>query len=502
LEAAAVPDSEKKDQPPGGAGAGQTPGEGLAAPIEELAPEIRQMADSCFERGAQAMTKGNLDYAMRLYMDGLKYNPRDVEKGHKGLRELSLLRRGSGKGGGIVSMFTQAKGMVSQTLGRPKEAMMDLLAAVANNPQNVTLLAQLMQTARRLDYIDVAIFWGEAAREETVRSKKPQKQIFTTLADMYESIREFKKALDSLAFAIRIDPGDRTLDQRSKNLAAQVSIASSRLESVKGFHDIILDKAQAAKSASQKVVHTEEQLEAQYLELKEAYEADPRNAAKISALADCQYRRGNMDEAMTLLGSALEQTKEYRFKMRMDDIHMSEYRRMLRELKEQLEADPSRADIKAKRHDVVAARDAFEMEVFTERQKQYPTDMNIRYELGVRQHHVGLHDDAIVSFQQATRDPKRRIQALNMLGRCFFAKKLYQEAQSQFETGIQQYEMTTDPLAKELRYDLAMSFEAQAKWPQAIEWYSVIVQQDYTYRDAAKRLEALRKKADQSEPKA
>ena len=499
-----MPDPEKKDQTPvgGNEGAGKVPEEGQAAPTDELAPEIRQMADNCFERGAQATMKGNLDYALRLYMDGLKYNPRDVEKGHTGLRELSLLRRGSGKGGGIGSIFTQLRGTISQTLGRPKEAMMDLLGAVASNPQNFTLLAQLMQTARRLNYTEVAIFWGEAAREESVRSKKPQKQIFTTLADLYESINEYKKALDSLAFAIKIDPGDRTLDQRAKNLAAQVSIASSRLESVKGFHDIILDKAQAAKSASQKVIHTEEQLETQYKELLEAYRADPLNPTKVAALADCQYRRGNMDEALKLLGSALAQTKEYRFKMRMDDIRMSEYRRILREIKEGLDADPTRADLKAKRQEVVAQRDAFEFEVFAERQKQYPTDMNIRYELGVRQYHVSQYDDAIVSFQQATRDPKRRIQALNMLGRCFFGKKLYQEAQSQFETAIQQYEMSTDPLAKELRYHLAMSFEAQAKWAQAIEWYSVIVQQDYTYRDAAKRLEFLRKKAAESEPKA
>ncbi|MCX5654355.1 MAG: tetratricopeptide repeat protein [Planctomycetota bacterium] len=498
-----MPDPNKRDHTPvDNVGAGQTPEEGLVAPVDELAPEIRQMADSCFERGGQATVKGNFDYALRLYMDGLKYNPRDVEKGHKGLRELSLQWRGSGKGGGFGSLVTQAKVLFSQTLGRPKEAMMDLLSAVAKNPHNVTLLAQLMQTVRRLDYIDVAIFWGEAARDEALRTKKPQKQIFTTLADMYESIREFKKALDSLTYAIKVDPGDRTLDQRCKNLAAQVSIESSKLESIKGFHDIILDKAQASKSASQKTIHTEEQLEVQFEELKQAYEADPKNPAKISALADCQYRRGNMDEAMALLQSALDQTKEYRFKMRMDDIRVSEFRRVLRELKEQMETDPSRADLKARRQEVSVQRDAFELEVFTERQKQYPTDMNIRYELGVREYHMGRHDEAIVSFQQSTRDPKRRIQALNMLGRCFFAKKLYQEAQSQFETGIQQYEMSTDPLAKELRYNLAMSFETQAKWPQAIEWYSVIVQQDYTYRDAAKRLEALRKKATESEKKA
>jgi TolA-binding protein len=82
-----------------------------------------------------------------------------------------------------------------------------------------------------------------------------------------------------------------------------------------------------------------------------------------------------------------------------------------------------------------------------------------------------------------------------MLGKCFYAKELYGEAQSQFETAIQQYELTSDPMAKEMRYNLALTLEAEGKMPEAIEWYSVIVQQDYQYRDAAKRLAALRRKA-------
>jgi hypothetical protein len=57
-------------------------------------------------------------------------------------------------------------------------------------------------------------------------------------------------------------------------------------------------------------------------------------------------------------------------------------------------------------------------------------------------------------------------------------------------------------LGKELRYNLAKCFEAQNKLPQAIEWYSVIVQQDYQYRDAAKRLEALRRKVSEGEAQA
>ena len=467
--------------------------EGEAADV--LAPEVRQMADSCFERAAQATVHGNFDYAIHLYMDGLRYNPRDLEKGHKGLRDCALRRRNTGKKGGFGSLLAQAKGAVAQMLGRHKDQMLDLEEALARDPTNIQMMTQLMQTARRLGYVDVAIWFGEIASEETLRTKKPQKQIFTTLADMYESQKRYQEAVNALTTAIKVDPADRTLDKRARDLSAAASIEDGKLESVGDFHDMIRDRRQAAASATQQVVRTREQLEAQYEELKAAFDADPKNPVKIQALADCQARRGYTDEAMALLQQALDLSKEYRYKARMDEIRMGEFRRALREIDEQLQADPNRADLKAKRQQVVTERDAFELNVYTERHRQYPTDMAIRFELGLRQFRVTQYDDAIVSFQQATRDPKRRIQALNMLGKCFYAKKLYQEAQSQFETAIQQYELAGDPLGKELRYNLAMTFEVQNKVPQAIEWYSVIVQQDYQYRDAAKRLEGLRKKS-------
>jgi tetratricopeptide (TPR) repeat protein len=489
-------ENEKHDDLPETESAGENGAEAAAAPVDELAPEVRAMADSCFERAAQATVRGNFDYAIRLYMDGLRYNPRDVEKGHKGLRDCALRRKNTGKGVGLGSIFGQLKGGLSQMLGRHKDQMLALEEALANDPQNVMLLMQLMQTARRQEHPDVAIYFGEIAAEETLRTKKPQKQVFTTLADLYEAGGRFQDAINALTQTIKIDPSDRTLDKRARDLAARASIEDGKLESAADFRDIIRDRAQAAQSATQQVVRTREQLDAQYAELKAGLEADPKNAVKMQLLADCQARRGYVDEALGLLQQALDQTKEYRYKSRMDDIRMAEFRRALREIDEQLGADPGRTDLKAKRQEIVAQRDAFEFDVYGERQKQYPTDMSIRFELGLRQFRTGQQDEAIGSFQMATRDPKRRILSLNMLGRCFYAKKMFIEAQSQFETAIQQYELTTDPLGKELRYNLAKTFETQSKLPQAIEWYSMIVREDYQYRDAAKRLETLRKAAE------
>ena len=482
----------KAEDAPGGPPAEQ-------APAETLAPEMRRLADGCFDRAQEATVRSNFDYAIALYLEGLRYNPQDIEKGHKGLREAAVGRKSQGKGGWFGKLVSQTKSAVFQVLGRHKDAMLALEAALAHDPQNVMYLTQMMQLARRLDYVNVAIWSGELAAEETLKTKKPQKQIFTTLADLYEDQRRFRDAVEALNQAIKIDPSDRTLDKRARDLAASSSIEDSRLESVADFHDMIRDRRQATASATQQVIRTEEQLDDQYAELKAALDADPENPAKMQALADCESRRGHIDTAMTLLKKALETSKDYRYKYRMDDIRMAEYRARLRDLDVEIEANPDRADLKAEHKKISQEQNTFELAVYQERQRQYPTDLSIRLELGIRQYRKGLFDEAIVSFQQASRDPKRHVLALNLLGQCFFAKKLYQEAQNQFETALERHELTGDAFAKELQYNLAMTLEIQGKLPGAIEWFSRIVQQDYQYRDAAKRLEALRRRVEESD---
>jgi len=467
------------------------------ASAETLAPEMRRLADGCFDRAQQATVHSNFDYAIALYLDGLRYNPQDIEKGHKGLREAAVRRKSQGKGGWFGKLLSQIRSAVFQMLGRHKDAMLALEAALAHDPQNVMYLTQMMQLARRLEYVDVAIWSGELAAEETLKTRKPQKQIFTTLADLYEDQRRFRDAVEALNQAIKIDPSDRTLDKRARDLAASSSIEDGKFESVTDFHDMIRDRRQATASATQQVIRTEEQLDDQYAELKVALDADPENPVKMQALADCQARRGNIPDAMAILKKALETGKDYRYKYRMDDIYMAEYRARLRDLDVEIEANPDRADLKAEHKKISQEQDAFELKAYQERQRQYPTDLGIRLDLGIRQYRKGLFDEAIVSFQQASRDPKRHVQALNLLGQCFFAKKLYQEAQNQFETALERHEITGDALAKELQYHLAMTLEIQGKLPGAIEWFSRIVQQDYQYRDAAKRLEALRRSAEE-----
>lgn len=464
----------------------------------EVAPEVLHMADGCFERAEQASQRGNYDYAIALYLEGLRYNPVETERGHRGLREAALKKKAAqGGGAGLSAIVKQIKAAFYQMLGRHKTAMLAMEAYLASKPNDIAALTSMMQLAHKNGYPDVSIWFGEIAIEQSLRAGKPNKQLFVTMAGFYEQNRQFQKAVDVIAEAIKVDPADRSLDKWLRDLSARGTIDGGGLESVTDFHEMVRDRAQAAESATQKVVRTEDQLLEREKVLREQLVESPEDLRVMDELAATLVRMERVDEGLGFYKKALALSDDYRFQMRIQDVHMSQFRTQMIEIDEALAERAGDDELKRRRAELAKKRNDFELDVFRQRFKQYPTNMGIRHELGLRQHAAGLVDEAIISFQQSRRDAKRRVVSINMLGRCFFAKKLYQEASGQFQAAIESYELSGDPLWKELRYNLSLTYEAMGKFAEAINWYSEIVQMDYQYLDAAKRLDAIRQRLPQ-----
>ena len=144
---------------------------------------------------------------------------------------------------------------------------------------------------------------------------------------------------------------------------------------------------------------------------------------------------------------------------------------------------------------------------FTERSVNYPTDLGIKFELGRRQLLAGKLDEAIGSFQQAQRDPRRHLRAMNYLGQSFAAKGWYTEAAETFEKALEE-EMGEDR-AKEIRYNFGdvvekigdgrhSAAEKMAQYEKARDQFSAVAQIDYGYKDVRTRVENLRKKIEQA----
>ena len=54
-------------------------------------------AKAFFERAEEVAVTNNFDYAIEMYLEGLKHAPNAVEEGHMGLRRLAFVRQSRGK---------------------------------------------------------------------------------------------------------------------------------------------------------------------------------------------------------------------------------------------------------------------------------------------------------------------------------------------------------------------------------------------------------------------
>ena len=103
---------------------------------------------------------------------------------------------------------------------------------------------------------------------------------------------------------------------------------------------------------------------------------------------------------------------------------------------------------------------------------------------------LGRYDRAVECFQEAKDDPKLRVRAAYMLGRCFAAESWHDVAIQEYEEALDRLEAGDKETELDIRYYLMKSLMEQASADQsldmakrALEICSTIVRKDITFRD-------------------
>ena len=106
-----------------------------------------------------------------------------------------------------------------------------------------------------------------------------------------------------------------------------------------------------------------------------------------------------------------------------------------------------------------------------------------------------LVDRAIAELQQGVKDPRKRTEALRLLGQAFRRKDLPDLALGQLEKALETAPQS-GVLAKEILYDMATLCQETGHGDRALEHFSRILEQDIGFRDVAQKVEQI--KASQS----
>ncbi len=457
-----------------------------------------------FEHAETVADAKNYDYAVELYVNGLRHMPDAMDK-HEALLEVAKRRKVSG--GKPAGMKDKLKKLGDETIDK----MLHAEKIWAMDFTNPSLAYDVMKNAVAADgeqdhesddsynLAEIAYWIGEMAADFNAAAKKPDKKLYLHVRDRFGDIGAWDKAVDCHRRAIAMDPGDQNLIAELKDLEAQKYTmdrkeAKTSLENVKGSEEQELIQAELDTSGTQ----DERLIAARRAE----YEEDPEDVDKLTKLVDALTRTGqneHEDEAIELLKAAYETTTQYRYKSRAGDIKMKQLQRSVRDYKQFVDAAPDSEEYREKYDAAVKERLDFELGEYQDRVKNYPTDLRLKYEFGRRLFQANMLDEAIGMLQQATKEPKSRSASHVLLGRAFMQKDWLDEAIATLQEGFNNHEVKDDNVGKELRYDLMLAHKKvgadksdDEHLEKAQQHASALLQADINYKDIRDQLEAIR----------
>jgi tetratricopeptide (TPR) repeat protein len=474
-----------------------------AAPAAAETPGVQNLAEArtFFEKARHAADRKQYDFAIDMYLDGLSRAPDALEEGHLPLCELGLQRRG--RGGKKPTMMDKVKRMRGKTA---LERMLNAEYLFVKDPENLAYAEAMLKAAVEGEFTKTAHWIANLIFQTNNALEKPSLPTYLLLKDAYKSLGQYDKAVAACQHATRMKPDDKDLADEFKNLSAELTMSRGKYTVAGDFRQSIQDRdTQARLYAQDRVIKTQDYRVSAVEEARQAYAREPDLAKNVfhlaDVLADLETEEAE-NEAIQLLEDTYAGRTEFTFKERAGRLRMRQIRRQIREAKKQLEAQPENAQTKARIAELTTRLSAVELEHYGLCVENYPTDLGAKYEYGLRLMRHRRYNDAIPLFQEAQKDPRRKMAAMDKIGYCFFMKGWYTDAIDVFTRAIESYEIKDDALAKELRYNLARAYEEQDEKEKALEVYRRIAQLDFGYKDVSARVDKLREAGPNAGPAA
>ena len=449
-------------------------------------PPAPGSGDPFFARAEQVAETGNWDFAIQLYLDGIRRDPGNVERGHHPLRKVSLTRKHTGgKGAGMMAKLMLKGGK------DPLENLIKAEGVMAKEPGNVEAMLMVLRATTALD-LDEAIPWiGRILLESQKLAPRPNKRILIELATAFAAKELYIPALEAVDQAQKADPNDGDITKLVREYSTKYTLQKGKYgeegDFTKSVENLEKQKEQYREDA---LVQDKRHLESQLEKARAEYLESPAVPGKINVYVDALLKfedDPHENQAIEVLNQGHQATGAYQFKMRIGDVRVRQRTRRIRLLKE---AGKDEEVLKERR-----ALLAFELEEYAERTVNYPTDLSLRYELGKRQYIAGKIDDAIGSLQRASNDPRRKLQAMLYLGRAFAKKGWLREAAQTYDEALKGD--VPELRTKELLYELGSVLEKTDDLDGAESALSRLAQIDYQYKDVRDRLDKIRQSRSQ-----
>ena len=461
-------------------------------PFEPQPEKARKFFDHARTVGAA----DQYEYALKLWANGLKLDPGNLAA-HQGMYEVATkFHATSTPASGKDLKEIEGSGPVDKMVVAEYVWMRDL--------NNVSAAIRLMEAAGRAGQTPLGQWLAPKLLNmlRNAMAKKPQKKIWVQAIDYFSEVEAWNEAFAAGEEAQRLDPSDGALEDRMRQLTAARAIQQGGYSQAgggtSGFRSVVRDaekqrQLEAANSISGAGGSEETAIE----KAKKDFEDNPMSPEAINRYGSLLRKRGQGDDearAIDVFMTGFRRLNEYRFKMAADDLSIAQARRAERTAREQLEQAPDNPALQ-QAHEAAKTRllDR-EGEVYRERVQKYPTNREMKADLGRIEYELGRYEDAMAAFQSAKDDPKLKVNSAWMLGRCFAKEGWHAEAVGEFKEALGALDLTQGERELDIKYDLMLALMELAKLEksgahakEAADICSAIVRKNIAYKDVRAR---------------
>ena len=455
---------------------------------EKTLSEIPRPLREQYEKGVAAFQRQNIDYAISILNQVLQREPAFYEC-REALRAAQFR-----KAGGSTSFFKKFLGSANPMLAKgqlvlrsdPVEALHIAEQILNGDPHNTSAHKLIAEAALQAGFPRTAVL----SLEIVARSSPKDKDVAMRLCDALVQTGEVAKAEKIYAELARLYPDNQKVAQGLKNVSASRTMKEGGYDALTdgsgSYRDILRNKEEAvALEQEQREVKSDDVAERLIREYEARLLHEPENLKLMRSLTELYTQKRDFDKALACYQQIA--ARETGADPALEAAIAETTARKLAYAIEQL--DPNAPDYAERKSCLEAERQAYLLAECQKRADKYPSDLQIRFELGQLHFQAGKISEAIQELQKAQNNPHRRIQALSYLGQCFARRGMNDLAARTLRNAIKE-KVVFDDEKKELLYALGCVLEEMGKREEAIEQFKQIYELDIAYRDVAAKVDA------------
>jgi len=435
------------------------------------------------ENAADAVKRRNFALAIKIYGQVLQIQP-DYGDARLGLRKALFAKVAQKPASKLTAMLVGGVhllvGDLCRLCGGHGAAAKAYERYLVHDPLHEGANLKLGRALQRagLNKAALAVYDAYATQEpRCLEACRAAGGLFYQQGKVHEALAMYERAL-------KVDPRDQESLKARKDLAAEGALRSTGIEKAQSSRELIKDKeGQRQLERQERLQLSPEEIEQELEQLEAKLQETPDDQKLLRRTARLRELAKDLAGALDLLDRLLG--------MQPQDTELQEQAGDIRiRLQEQMVA---KAEKRGDDAAAARARQALVQLRVTEskrRVERNPADFGARFQYGSALLESNALDEAIAELQQAVKDPRKKQDALFLLGKAFQRKGLPELALGQFEKALQA--AGGGLLAKEALYEMGGLCVELGKPQDALRHFTSILEQDIGFRDVAQKVAQLR----------